>query len=247
VKEQLASSQSKVVQLERELEKTDKILREHFGMLDVKKREKQALKSELELSRRGAGEWQTRYNQLLAAHQELTKVAAESKDAKKALQKSEASLKSMQDERSQVKEKLQIGGAAFRRVKVLETVKAEDDRKISLLQEQTTAQAQRIKLLEQELASLKNQAGAAAGEKVTLKTVQGELASVKEKLRTSSMEVLANTQKLSACAAMLTKTDQVLKICSLLHAGKEGSESLSKALNETSSNVGAFLASLRPT
>lgn len=251
---ELALSDSRVAQLKRELEKSDTILKENFAKLALKKREKEVLKSELESARRTSGDWETRYNQLALSHQELQgtskKVVVEGKDLKKALEKAEAKvkeisaeLKAVNDERPLVQEKLQIGGAAFRRVKALETVKLEDERQISRLKEQSAAQAQQIKLLEQELASFKDRA--ATGDKVNLKTVQADLVAVKEKLRASALDVQAKNNKLASCATMLVKTDQVLKACSQLHAGKEGSAALSQALAETSRNLAAFLSSLQ--
>lgn len=187
----------------------------------------------------------------LQLRQDRTQKALEERldRTQKALEEHQKRLKSVDEERPEIVEKLQVGGMAFREVKLLKAAVAQAKGECAKLQA-------RIKELELHHASSNEKLRAAEegkGELAAIKdrlraaeVAKGELAATKDKLRASSVEAMSLASKMQGCTAMLVRTEQVLRACSELHVGKEGGGSLASALKETSANVAAFLASLKP-
>ena len=214
------------------------------------KQDKRGLKTDLEDSRKELDTWKQRYNEM-ASSQKETQIhhmlaTKEAKDLQKRLDKTQKTLvehqqrlKTADEERPEVVEKLQMGGLAFRQVKAMKATVAEAKRENATLMT-------RIRELELRNASIEEKLRTAEAIKsVRPSSDHSELVATKDRLKSSAMEVATLTRKMQGCATMLVKTEQVLVACSELHVGKDGSQALATALKETSATVAEFLASLK--
>ena len=264
---ELEAARGKIANLQREVAEFKGFLCNSTEETKRLKTDKQALKSDLKTTERDVSTWKERYNEVadalrdtkihhamqakegsdglkelqkrldkagkaLADHQERLAVAT------KALKEHQERLQAMEEERPEIKEKLRIGGAAFRKVQAMEAIVADTKR------ENEALRARASELLENTAASSeKLRAVEANNSKV--RPGDDELRAIKDRLRASALEVAALNHRMQGCALMLTKTEQVLNACSDLYVDKDGSHPLAVALKETSCNVAAFRESLK--
>jgi chromosome segregation ATPase len=245
---------------QRETEKMDRIARSALDKLEAKRQAKRAIKTEYTNARKEADSWRARYKELSDArlHQSTTahrppdrdleerlsranheihdlqerlaKAQAAEKRVAEKLARAETAIQEREAEVPAVREKLRVGGAAFRRLQALEPKVKEMEAEISSLH----ASAAKNRQLELENVTLKAKVSQAAL----------DLPAAQDKLRAATHDASAKAGKLQACADMLARAEQVLKTCSQLHATNEDSHGLAEALADTTDHIGQFLAKL---
>jgi DNA repair exonuclease SbcCD ATPase subunit len=244
---------------QRETEKMDRIARSALDKLEAKRQAKRAIKTEYTNARKEADSWRARYKELsdsrmhqsavqhspdrdleerlsranreiLDLQERLAKAQTAEKRVAEKLALAEKAIRESEAEVPAVREKLRVGGMAFRRLQALEPKVKEMEAEISTLH----ASAAKSRQLELEIVALKAKASQAAL----------DLPAAQDKLRAATQDASAKTSKLQACADMLARAEQVLKTCSQLHATSEDSHGLAEALADTTDHIGNFLAKL---
>jgi chromosome segregation ATPase len=262
----LAKACAQAQHWKRETEKMDEIARDALRKLDARKRSKQALKADYESARNDSETWRRRYKEIAAAHHEAVATNAysnsdgcnckgcrEARDLQRRLDKANEKIEEYRErlleaerERPEVEQRLQVGGAAFRKLKSLEPTTERLEAQVKALEVENKALQHKLREAEEGHARLKKTLESAKIEVVSrMAELEQETSSSHEKLRAAAQDALEKTGKLQACTEMLVRAEKVLKTCSQLHASKGESQVLTDALNETISNVAQFLHSLK--
>lgn len=250
---------------QRETEKMDRIARDAMEKLAAKRAAKTALKAQYLAACKDAEVWQTRYNELSAARTAATRDSLHSNDrtlqqqaaelarARETIQQQAAELvklrATVQNHEAEVpgiRERLEIGGAAFRKLKLVEPKLQDAEQRALDAETKLTASQRQRKTIEQDLLTLKSSSTRQAElDAARIRQTTSDLAVAKEKLSAATQEISARTAETQASTDMLSRTEQVLETCSQLFASKEPDHPLAQALLETKCAVNQFLARTR--
>lgn len=257
IQKELDEARTHAAHWQAETERMDRIARETMDKLQSKREAKRALTAELE-------SWKARYRELSqagvsgqAAHRELEqarttvqqqdKTIKELKSVVQDLSKKAGQLERVQqviqqheDEREGLKERLRIGGEAYRKLQALEPKLAASER----LEKELAASERRRREVEPLLAAKEAELVArirqADIDAAKSRQADSELAGAREKLRAAVQDASARAARSQACEDMLARAEQVLATCSQLHASK--GDPLAEALQETTATIAGFLA-----
>ncbi len=268
---ELEKARAHAAHWQRETEKMDKIARDAMGKLEAKREAKRALKAEFDVARKDADAWRTRYKELSEArtaastdtldlHDRLAgsqtserRLLEELEQARRALRQHEGvkeeldqarrALQQHEVEHDAIRERLQVGGNAFRKLQILEPKLAASEQRVRDLESKLAASEARIRNLEADLATLRTASTRQAGlDNAKARQADLDLAAAKDKLRAATQDASAKASQVQACADMLARTEQVLKTCSQLYAAKEEAHPLAQALLDSTSTISQFLA-----
>ncbi len=165
------------------------------------------------------------------------------KGVKEELDQARRALQQHEVEHDAIRERLQVGGNAFRKLQILEPKLAASEQRVRDLESKLAASEARIRNLEADLATLRTASTRQAGlDNAKARQADLDLAAAKDKLRAATQDASAKASQVQACADMLARTEQVLKTCSQLYAAKEEAHPLAQALLDSTSTISQFLA-----
>jgi len=118
----LARAEAHSTHWELETRKMDRLARDAHDKLDAKKKVRSALKAELETTKESADKWRAQYRELLATatSKSMTTATGGQEELKTRLRQAEEEVGALRRERAGVEELLRVGGAASRKLEVLE-------------------------------------------------------------------------------------------------------------------------------
>ena len=246
----LEKARSHAAHWQKETERMDKIARAAMDKLEAKRAAKASLKADYVAARKNAETWHTRYNELCAAQKASASCDPHNrlaeKHARDELSKARQTIAAYEAEAPKIKERLLMGGEAYRKLQTIEPRLAASEKRAQDAESKLAAIQMQTQSLKNELTTMKVATSRQAELDATrIRQASSELATTNEKLRTATNNLSAKTSQVQATTDMLARTEQVLHTCSQLFAVQDPDHPLAQALTDSTTAVRQFLAKVQ--